>query len=277
MEVAQMTYDEIVVENQSDDYKYTEINLSHTDKPKILNTQEEVLPKDSINLTDDIQVQHYKENNVVQSALKFINNRRLFTGVNKPPALYISLNDFVHKNRLCIPFYDSNNKIIHYQTRGILDKDLRERPKYISKCNSQKSLFNYNNILPAADYIYIFEGPIDAFFVRNSVAVAGIQENSDNTLNNLQKQQLSKKTLSEFIWVLDNQWVDTASYSKTKRLIDNNEAVFLWPESLRRFKDFNEIAVHLGIDEIQENFIQKNVYTGLAAQIVFSKIKSDQP
>ena len=43
--------------------------------------------------------------------------------INRPNNFYISLNDKVHKNRIVIPFYDDNRKIIHYQTRTILEVD----------------------------------------------------------------------------------------------------------------------------------------------------------
>ena len=273
MEVARMTYDEIMYDLETGEYKYTDIIYGDKEQVEPINRSSETLPKDSINLLDDMQVHHYKDNTVVQAALQFINKRRLDTAINRPKALYISLTDFIHKNRLCIPFYDQNNKIVHYQTRGILTKDLQDKPKYLSKSNSQKSLFNYNNLDSVADFIYIFEGPLDSFFVKNSVAIAGIQEHSRSSLTPTQKQMLSTKTLSECVWMLDNQWIDSASYNKTKHLIDAGASVFIWPSELNRFKDFNDICSHLGEDEISESFIHKNMYSSISAHLMFSKIK----
>ena len=73
--------------------------------------------------------------------------------------------------------------------------------------------------------------------------------------------------------MLDNQWIDSASYNKTKHLIDAGASVFIWPSELNRFKDFNDICSHLGEDEISESFIHKNMYSSISAHLMFSKIK----
>jgi hypothetical protein len=41
---------------------------------------------------------------------------------------------------LVLPFYDSEGDIIFYQTRTILKKDNYNKPKYLSKVGSEKSL-----------------------------------------------------------------------------------------------------------------------------------------
>ena len=69
------------------------------------------LPKDSINLLDINQIQYYEKNTVVRKGLDVISSRRLNTAVNKPASLWVSLSDFIHKNRLVIPFYNKDNKI----------------------------------------------------------------------------------------------------------------------------------------------------------------------
>ena len=275
IEVANMTYDEIKYEIETGDFKYTDITLHEKESLRSPVSNTETLPRDSINLTDPLQISHFKSDRTMQSILEFVKRRRLDTAINRPKALYVSLTDHIHKNRLCLPFYDSNDKIIHYQTRGVLSRDLHDRPKYLSKSNSQKSLFNYNTVPSSADMIYIFEGPIDSCFVKNSVAVAGIQESSNNTLTALQKQMLSTRSLSDHAWVLDNQWIDPASYSKTKSLIDSGSNVFIWPKSLKRFKDINDICIHAGLDEVSETFMRKNIYSGLTAKLMFNQIVSE--
>ncbi len=281
MEVARMTYDEVVYEVHTGDYKYIDMSPSKAVKA-VQNFVTESLPRDSINLCDDLQVKHYMENGqprekyVINKIIEFANKRRLLTAVNRPKTLYVSLVDQIHKNRLCIPFYDKDGKIVHYQTRGVLPDDLQSRPKYLSKMNSSKSLFNYNNIQTDAETLYIFEGPLDSFFVKNSVALAGIQENSSSMLTNTQKQMLGSKSLLKHVWVLDNQWLDHASYVKTKQLVESGEYVFLWPVNLKSHKDFNEMTIHYGLDEISSKMIDANTYRGLSAKLVFSKIKSSR-
>ena len=270
MEVGQLQAFEIYKEIEDDDFGYLDIDKEVI--PKKFN--EEILPKDSINLFDQNQLTYYKNNDIIQKCLAYIKDRKLDTAINKPKSLWISLKDFIHKNRLVIPFYDENNKIIHYQTRGLLRDDIRSKPKYLSKLNSDKSLFNYDLIDNSSSDIFIFEGPIDAFFVRNSVATAGIQENSNKSFSSLQLNQINKLWLMNKTWVLDSQWADKASLSKTKKLIQEGSSVFIWPKSIgKAFKDFNEMAVKYNLDEISPQFIKKHTYSGMKADVILTQIK----
>jgi hypothetical protein len=271
-EVARMSREEIEYEIQTGEYRYIDISI---DKPTdiIKPTNTESLPRDSINMFDALQLQYYNDNTVVKMCTDVITTRRLDTAANRPKTLYMSLTDPVHKNRLCLPFYDSSNNIVHYQTRGLLTKDLIDRPKYLSKINSQKTLFNFNSIDTSTDDIYIFEGPIDSFFVKNSVAVAGIQENTNSVFTTSQRQMLQTKPFMKKIWVLDNQWNDHASYRKTERLISDGAHVFIWPKQLQQFKDFNDMAIKYALDEIKPTFINRHVYHGLSAKLAFNAIR----
>lgn len=229
------------------------------------------LPKDCINLFDTAQINFFKSHPILQKALELVNRRKLDTAVNKPKALFLSLNDPVHKNRLVIPFYD-NNAIVFYQSRSILYND--PKPKYISKINSTKSLYGFDQISPNIDYVFIFEGPINSFFAKNGVAVAGIQEKSHQSFTPKQTEQLSSLTLYKKIWVLDSQWIDTASRSKSKILADQGETVFIWPEKIgRKYKDFNDLAMKFNINEISAKFIADNSYKGMGAKIALEAIK----
>jgi hypothetical protein len=271
LEVTDLSYNDIISEIKVNDYEYDIINTSPDTnyKPEFIT---EDLPKDSINLFDSHQLRYYKNNQVLKKCLDVIASRRLDTAINKPKSLWLSLTDFVHKNRIIIPFYDEESNIVHYQSRQVLDND--DKPKYLSKINSTKSIFNINRVDKELDDLFIFEGPIDSFFVKNGVAVAGIQENSDNVFSTLQSEQLNKLWVFNKIWVLDSQWLDTASYLKTKKLLDQNETVFIWPENIgKKFKDFNDMAVRFSLDSIDHKFVANNSYKGLKGKLLFSKIK----
>ena len=227
------------------------------------------LPEDSINLFDNNQISFYKENQVIKDALEFIHNRRLDTAVNKPRSLWISLTDYTHKNRVVFPFYspDGSAKVEFYQSRALYDEDA-EIAKYLSKSNSDKAIFNIDKVTTDLDYIFLQEGPIDAMFLRNSVALAGINPTED---------QLSKINalypIHNLVYVLDNQWLDKTSYKVTKELLDKGESVFIWPKELIKFKDLNELCIHLEKDEIKPEFIIKHTYTGMKGLIQHSQIK----
>lgn len=255
-ECSGMTEDEIIKEAQLSDHIITnnKVNLvENQQKPKYIPD----LPRNSINLTDEVQVKYYSDKQVVRDALTVIKERRLDTLINKPKTLYVSLTDFVHKNRLCIPFYDSNNKITFYQTRLIYNEPTA---KYLSKQHSEKTIYGINNIDPNCDYLFIFEGPIDACSMKNGISLAGIQT-SDK-----QKELLNKYLLFNKIWILDNQYDNVDVVKKNMQLINNGETIFIWPQTCSEYKDFNDICTKNKLDKISPEFVIKNSYSGLEAK-----------
>lgn len=248
----------------------------YKEEPKIeIKVNDESLPVDSINLLDEQQVSFYKDNEIVKLCLDLIKKRRLDVAVNRPDALYVSLTDKFHPNRLIIPFCDENEDIKFYQSRSITKDDLENRPKYTSKINSDRTLFNLNKIDPDIDDVFIFEGPIDAFFVKNSLAVAGITEKGSDIFTKTQEDQYNRVLkFHNRIWVLDSQWLDKASIIKTEFLLEQGEEVFIWPESLgTRFKDFNDIILASSKTEIPIDFIKKNTANSISGILKLSDIK----
>lgn len=257
MEITGFSIAEII--HELDD---SSIELKFEEESRV-NIQSETLPKDCINLMDDTQVNFYKNHKVVQKALTFIDKRLLKISINRPPSYYISLTDKVHKNRLVIPFYDLNNKIVYYQSRTILETDEIYRPRYLSKLGSEKTIFNIDRINTNNDVIFIFEGPLNSTFVENGVAIGGIQENSYQLFTPKQKEQINKYPFHRRIWVLDSQWKDKAAFNKTKKLMELKENIFLWPKELgKKYKDFNDIAMSLKINQITPEFILKYASKG---------------
>ena len=266
-EVENKTYTEVLEEAKDYDVLPKDIELFESPQKK---QSTDSLPHDCINLFDSNQMAYHKDNSIVNKCIQTVKNRKLDVAVNKPTTMWISLTDFTHKNRLVLPFYDLDNNIIFYQSRTVIPTE--RLPKYLSKIGGEKSLFNVNKVDPDIDSLFIFEGPIDACFVKNGVAVAGIQE-SQSSYTSKQKEQLASFPLHDKVWVLDSQWQDRAAKIKTKKLIEQGESVFIWPEQYgKRFKDFNDMAVGLGINEIPYKFILDNSYTGLKANVVLTQI-----
>jgi hypothetical protein len=274
--VSHMTYDEIIKESREYDILPLDL-LSEEEKPANKPLIVSKLPKDSINLFDKHQVDYYKDTPIITNALTLLKQRRLDTAINRPDSLWVSLTDKVHKNRLIIPFYNDQNEIIFYQSRVIQEKDLKFYPKYLSKINSEKSLYGINKVSSSLDYLLITEGPIDAFFLENGIAVAGIQENSSASFTNLQQSQLLPFKLLQKIWVLDSQWLDTASRKKTEKLTKQGETVFIWPEDIGTlYKDINEMCVAQGRDKIELDFIINNSVSGIKAELMMVNINRYQ-
>ena len=272
IEVSSLTFEEVLEESKDYDILPKDVNEKEI-KEYVKRIFSQKLPDDSINLFDDTQLKFYNSNPIVQTAVKYIKDRMLDTACNKPKSLYVSLKDKTHKNRLVIPFWNLNNKIIHYQTRTLLKNDEKFKPKYLSKINSDKSVFNIDKVTEELDKIYIFEGPIDACFAVNGVAVAGITENSSSLYTKLQYDQLNKFPFHERVIVLDSQWQDQASKNKTKILLDAGVKVFIWPKKLgKRYKDFNELVIDNKINKVPSKIIDENTYTGLMGRVVLSRI-----
>lgn len=266
-EIENVTYKQILTELE--DYDILPEYIKEEEPVRTVQNTES-LPTDSINLLDETQLYYFSDDKIVNTVIDFTRKRNLFDACNRPKTLWLSLKDNIHRNRLVVPFYDENNNIVHYQSRAVLPND-NKLPKYLSKIGSEKTLFNINNVKPEIDYIFIFEGPIDSCFVQNGVGVAGIQENSDVLFTSKQKQQLSIYPFHKRIWVLDAQQQDAAARNKTEKLIEQDEHVFIWPDEYgKKFKDFNDMAIALGTNEIPYKFILKNTYTGLKAKLKLS-------
>lgn len=260
-EAGRLTRDEVKAEIQEGDFfDCVDTLIKRADTP----TDKKVyaLPFDSINLFDPVQVDFYKDNKMVQEVLRVIKERRIDTAVNRPKAVYTSLKDFTHRHRLVIPYFNENGiKVDFYQTRKVFSFDEKER--YISKQGGTRSIFNIDQVNIEADHVFIFEGPIDAMFVRNGVAVGGINEGR-SLFNQYQQQQVdSSLAFHKKIWVLDSQWQDEASRIKTEILLNQDACVYIWPHSTgSRYKDLNELCVDRGINGIRGEFLLKETYKG---------------
>lgn len=254
-EAGQYKINELIKEIREDDGIVVVDTPKHTPQVKTL----DALPEDSINLFNSSEVNFWKDNTIVQKAIEVIQKRRLDRAINRPDAIYLSLKDKVHKNRLIIPFYDENRKIVFYQTRKIFDSD--KTPKYLSKVGQEKTLYGISNIDPAYNTVIITEGPIDAFFVKNGLAVAGITKTGGVHLTEKQTEQLNGLKLYEKIWLLDNQHLDKTSKEKTKNLLELGYRVFIWPT--KKYKDINDLCIDLKINQLDHEFIENNTFTKL--------------
>lgn len=249
MEVSGKSYFEVMLEIDESDHTSFKLPEGKKEVKKNPNT----LPVHSINLFNKQETDYYRNNKIVKDALDFIQRRRLNTAKNRVD-LYLSLKDFIYKNRVCIPFKEMNNKIIFHQCRALYESDEKNYGKYISKLNADKSVFNVEKIDLDFPYIFLFEGPINSMFVKNGVAVAGL------SYTELQKTQLRRFITHKKIWVLDNQRVDKAAKEKSFDLVKRKETIFVWPKQLENHKDLNDLCIANKIDEVPpEIFIKKCV------------------
>lgn len=256
-EVTSLTIPEILKRNKSKTDSGTTISVNI--KPQIVQKPVSDLPEDSIDLSDPAQIDFYKEERHVKLALDYCRERRLFTAANSCKKFFISLTDKVHKHRLVIPFYGSNNRVVCYQSRALTSKQF---PKYLTKFG-EKAVFGFDRINSEIPYVFVFEGPIDSMFVRNGVALASL------SATDYQTNQLNSLIGYNVIYVFDNDKNNKQTSKKIEKHIKDGKTVFIWPKEFNKFKDFNEICCKLGLDEINWMFITKNSFKGSEALVKF--------
>ena len=111
MELSGDSFKDVLKESQ--EYDNVEIEKFHVKTNKKKTDYE--LPCDCIDLEDEEQLMFFSNEFYVKKALEVLKERRLLTAVNRPKKYYLTLNDYVHQNRIIIPFYDENGKIIKDQ------------------------------------------------------------------------------------------------------------------------------------------------------------------
>lgn len=253
-EITGWTFPEIVKKNNEKVGATTKFVVPKTTQFKIIVSD---LPENCIDLTDSTQLEFYKNNKFVKLALGYCKERRLFLAKNTCKKFYISLEDKVHKNRLVIPFFDNNGKVVCYQTRALTQNQF---PKYLTKFG-EKELFGINNVDVSIPYLFVFEGPIDSMFVQNGVAMASLAPTERQT------QQLANMFGYEQIWIFDNDKNNKQVQRKIEKYVREGKRIFVWPKEFLKFKDFNEICCNLQLDEIPWKFVVKNSAKGTEAQI----------
>lgn len=221
------------------------------------------LPINSINLSDPFQTSFYSDNYIVKTALKTIKSRKLDTAVNKCD-LFISLDDPTHMNRLCIPFKGVSGKTEYYQTRALFKED-EENGKYIGKYGSDKAVFGLNSVDASIGKMFVTEGPIDAMFVRNGIAMAGL------SMTNYQTQQINSIIGCELIWIIDNQFENPDVVKDYQKLIKRGERLFMWGEEFSMFKDINDYCKEHNVNEFPHSLIMSRVYEGNKAMSILQK------
>lgn len=271
--ISGLSYKEI--EKESKDYDIIPFDLSNEPeeliKPESKNTNS--LPYGSFSLLKKQELMYYKDVDVVKAAVRYLIERNLDKAVNKPNNFYFSLKDFVHKNRLVIPYYYNGN-VVWYQSRKIVEDDSE---KYLSKSDSEKSLYNMDCVDENIPCLFVTEGAIDAMFIRNGTCVSGINEKSKTLFTDFQKEQLGKFPFYQVVWVLDSPYLDDAAKKKQEILLDMKQKVFKWPSDIgKKYKDINALCVDMGLYEFPYKFILNNLFKGDFFEKVQSLLRRNQ-
>jgi hypothetical protein len=217
----------------------------------------EILPTNSIDLSNPQQLEFYKNNKVVQNALLLIQSRRLSTAHNKCQRYFLSLDDWKYRNRVIIPYYDFNDRICFYTARSLYKN---QTPKYLNKVG-EKEVFGIDKVDASFPYIFVFEGQIDSMFIKNGVAISGvtITEHQMKIIKNHFPEH-------ELIWVLDNPKIDETSRKLIKKRAKetNDFRCFVYHGRYAEHKDLNAYCVAEKIDSVDVDDFIKNCKKGNA-------------
>lgn len=155
--------------------------------------------------------------------------------------------------RLIIPLIDEKGVFFGFQGRSFKKED---NMKYITiLLDKDKPKIYGLDTVDINKRIYVFEGPIDAFFVDNSLASAGGRIDSS-----LPKLKIDK---SRFVIVYDNEKRSKETLKKMEKAIDCGYGICIWPDNIKE-KDAN--LMFLAKKDVQ-SIIDSNIYYGLQAHM----------
>lgn len=164
------------------------------------------------------------------------------------------------EERILIPFRDIKGNIVGYQGRALPGKD---GIRYISIMldNTKDKIWGIDKI-DTKMQIYVFEGPFDAMFIDNSLAMAG----SSASLSGI---HVESKYITK---VYDNEPRNKDIVKAVEKSINMGYSVCLWPYTWK-YKDIND-AVMDGISPDQiKRIIDVNTTQGMMASLKFGEWK----
>jgi hypothetical protein len=152
--------------------------------------------------------------------------------------------------KLIIPFFDADNRLTMIQARA-LDEDDKIRYMTIKFIENAPKIFGLDRV-DFSRTNYVVEGPLDAMFIQNSIAMAGADVSSyDHLLNH-----------NTSVFVYDNERRNTEILNRMMSRINDGWKVCFWSDAVRE-KDINDMVLAgMNTMNIKES-IDRNTYQGL--------------
>lgn len=163
----------------------------------------------------------------------YIEHRRILKAPNIPKNWKLYYN--IKNNSIVIPYIEGNT-IVYYQER-LLNKN--SEAKYIFPADTKKRIFGIDKIDSEFKYIFLLEGVFDSIFVKNGVAIGGLE------LTQSQRQEIDIRfPWHEKVFMFDNNNVDKSAAIKLKSFImkNPNQKFFLWDKNIGQ-KDVNDYII----------------------------------
>lgn len=161
--------------------------------------------------------------------------------------------------RLIIPFYDKDKKLVAVQGRALGESKIR----YITVkiLEDTPKVYGLDKV-DESKTIYVTEGPIDSMFLDNAVATA--DSHLEGITNVFDKSQV--------VLVFDNEPRNKEICKQIGRAIGNHFKVVIWPEFIEE-KDVNDMVLSGFTPEEIQDFIDKHTFVNLRAEAEFMNWK----
>jgi hypothetical protein len=156
--------------------------------------------------------------------------------------------------RLIIPFFDKDGKLVVVQGRALGESKLRYIT--IKLVEEAQKIFGLDRVNFDEDY-YITEGPIDSMFIPNSIAMAG----ADVSLNDLPRNG---------VFIFDNERENAGIIDRMKKVIQMGFSIFIWPNTYP-YKDVNDAILNGVTPEEFLETVVKRTYSGVKATAMIIK------
>ena len=167
---------------------------------------------------------------------------------------YKNLHD--EDERIIIPFYDTKKVLSGFQGRSRSNSGIR----YITiKLNDETQKFYGLSQLDFSKKIRVVEGPFDAMFLPNSVAVM------DAALERV----IPAIGPYDYVFIFDNEKLNKQVVRHMTNVIELEKDIFIWPSHIHE-KDINDL-IKAGYSQSEIiSLIEDNTFSGLNAQLKFS-------
>ena len=157
--------------------------------------------------------------------------------------------------RLVIPFHDKEGNITGIQGRSLGDSKLRYITLKIA--DDVPRIYGMDRV-NIEDPIYVFEGPIDSMFIKNSIAVASSALESA-------AEYFDK---SKIVLVYDNEPRNKEIVKLMEHSIDHHFNVVVWPDMIQE-KDVNDMVLSGFQAEELQDIMEKHTFVNLRAKMDF--------
>ena len=160
--------------------------------------------------------------------------------------------------RIVIPFYDNVGKLFGFQGRALDNSGVRYYTIMINE--GEHKFWNLNKVDMGRRY-YLTEGPFDAMFLDNAIAICGSDLKSGmRFLNNP----------TNVVLVYDNEPRNKDIVHQYEKAIEDNYHICIWPGDILE-KDINDMVLAGRTPAEVQHIIDENSFGGLKAKLKFEE------